>query len=307
MRQIGRGVDGVTRGHVIATWVLITLFASSAAVLTRYAEVPAASIGFWRVFGAGVVLAPWWWRERRRTGRLPLVTKGALLSGMALGVHFATWCWALQHTSVANATLFIGLQPLIVPMIARWLIGERLNRWEVVGSVLALVGSLWILGNQVLLGEEDLLGSLVAIFSAIWCSLYFVLGRKYRGSQHVILFSVPVYMVAAIVQASFACLFNGGVRVGGGWTPLALLGLIMVPTVGGHTLAMYLLRYAKAQTLSLSVPAQFSLAGLAGWALFKEVPSEWFYVGALLVLGGVIVGVVFGGDGDSRGANEGVR
>jgi len=281
--------------HVLITWLMITLFASSSAVLTRYAEVPAASIGFWRVFGAGVILLPWWWQAWNAAGRPRPVSLGALLSGIALGIHFATWCWSIQHTSIANAALFIGLQPLIVPFIAHALIRERLNAWEIIGSLLALLGSLWIVGRQVAFARGDLAGSLVAMFSAAWCGVYFTFGRKYRGRQHVMLFSVPVYFVAAAVQALAGVVISGGIHVGRGATPLALLALILIPTVGGHTLAMYLLRHAKAQTLSLSVPAQFAIAVVAAWLLFGEAPSPWFYPGAALVLAGVILGVAFSG------------
>jgi len=273
---------------------MITLCASSAAVLTRYAEVPAGSIGFWRVFGAGVLLLPWWWKAWRAAGQPRVVSFGALVSGVALGIHFATWCWAIQKTSIANAALFIGLQPLIVPIIAHALIREKLNTWELMGSGLALVGSLWIVGRQVAYARGDLAGSLAAMFSAWWCGLYFVVGRKYRGRQHVMLFSVPVYFVAAAVQALVSCVMSGGIYVGRGWTPVALLALILVPTVGGHTLVMYLLRHAKAQTLSLSVPAQFAISVIAAWIVFGEAPSVWFYPGAALVLAGVMVGVVYG-------------
>ena len=91
-----------------------------------------------------------------------------------------------------------------------------------------------------------------------------------------------------------SCVMSGGIYVGRGWTPVALLALILVPTVGGHTLVMYLLRHAKAQTLSLSVPAQFAISVIAAWIVFGEAPSVWFYPGAALVLAGVMVGVVYG-------------
>lgn len=296
--RLSHGMMG--RVGILGTWLLITLFGSSAAVITRFAEVPAASIGFWRVFGAGIALAPWWWQAWERAGRPWPLSRGAVLSGVALGIHFATWCWAIQHTSVANAALFIGMQPLIVPLVSRWIIREGIGRWELVGSLCALAGTVWITGHQAALARNEIAGSLVALFSAGWCSVYFVLTRKYRGREHIMLFSVPVYFVAAVVQVIFSVVFAGGVYVGRGWTPVALLGLIALPTVGGHTLAMYLLRHASAQMLALSVPAQFVLAAFAGWLFLGEVPSSWFYPGAVLILAGVTVGIVLGNGNQGR-------
>ena len=57
-----------------------------------------------------------------------------------LGLHFTYWAWALQNTTLANAMLFIGLQPLLAPFVARPLLGERLDRWEKLACLLACLG-----------------------------------------------------------------------------------------------------------------------------------------------------------------------
>ena len=67
------------------------------------------------------------------------------------------------------------------------------------------------------------------------------------------------------------------------------MGIILVPTVGGHTLAMYLLRRLKAHTIALSIPMQFLLITIAGAIRFHESPRWFFYPGALLVIAGVLL------------------
>ncbi len=280
-----------SRRHTILLWMLMTAFTASAAILTRYCRVPATSIGFWRVLGASVVLAPAWWIIRRRAGRPPVLTRGMLLTGAFLGVHFATWAWSLQHTRLANAALFIGLQPLMAPFIARPLLGERLTAWEKIACALASVGMVWILGRQFTVEREHLAGTLVALGSAFLCACYFVLSRKYRARQQAILFTVPVYLTAAAVQAIAAVAMNGRLFIGDRPTRWSLAGLVLFPTVGGHTLAIYLLRHVKSQLVTLSVPAQFVLVTIAGVFLFGEKPSGHFIIGATLVLSGVMLGV----------------
>ncbi len=275
-----------------ALWALITLFGASAAILTKYCDMPASSIGFWRVCGAVVVLAPWWLRAWRAAGRPALFTPGALIAGVLLGAHFATWCWALLHTTVANATLFIGLQPLITPFIARLVLRERLNRWEILAVALACAGTVWIVRGQLRMDATQLAGTLVAMCSAVLCSAYFVTCRKCRANQHIMLFSVSVYAVAALTQAAAAVLLDGGIQCGGMRSMLAVLALILLPTVGGHTLAMYLLKHVKSQIVALSIPTQFIFSTTAAVFLFTQVPSRWFYPGAALILLGVILGIV---------------
>lgn len=281
-----------TRHHILSIWLLVTVLTSSAALLTRYCHIPATSIGFWRVFGAALLLSPWCWKAWREAGRPALFTPGACLAGAFLGLHFATWCWAIQHTTIANAMLFIGLQPLMAPFIARQLVGERLNRAEILSAIMACMGMVWILHRQMAVGREQLAGSLVALGSAFLCACYLVLTRKHRRNQHALLFSVPLYATAAAVQALGGLVMDGGIFIGGTETRLALLGLVLLPTVGGHTLMIYLLKHVKSQLVTLSIPTQFLLGSIAAIFLFGEIPSAWFYPGAALVLAGVVLGVL---------------
>ncbi len=270
------------------------LLGSSSSILTRYARgIPPSSIGFWRVAGAALFLAPWAFAVWRKENRPRVFTLGVVLTGLLFGLHFATWSWSLLHTNVANALLFVGLQPLIAPFIAYPLLKERLNRRELVGCLLACVGMVWILGEQFHMERQEVAGSLVAFLSAILCAAYLVLSRKYRSSFNIMIFSFGVYTVAALVQAGLGLALNGGIYVGQTWGQnLAVLGLILLPTVGGHTLSMFLLKHVKSQMMALSVPAQFIFGTLAAYFLALDpLPKAAFWIGALLVMAGVVFGL----------------
>lgn len=281
----------MARTHTFTILALIIVLASSAAILIRFAEIPASSIGFWRVLGAACILSPWCLRTWRKEGMPPLLTLGALLAGAALGFHFATWSWALHNTTVANAALFVGLTPLIVPCVSHLIHREHFTSGERIGAVLAVFGLVWIVGWQFTFDISHLPGSLVALFSAFWCALYFVVSRKYRARQHIILFSWMVYIVAACVQAMTAYLLDGGLFLGDRQTHIALIALIIFPTIGGHTLVMYLLRHAKSHLLALCIPVEFVVVTLMAMAFFAEFPSLSFYAGALLILAGLFIAI----------------
>ncbi len=283
---------GLSKGRAVLLWSVITMLTASAAILIRYCDIPAASIGFWRAFGAAAVLLPWWYVVWRRDRTQAPFSRGACLTGIFFGLHFASWAWAVQHTTIANAMLFIGIQPLLAPLVARPLLGERLTRWEGVACLLACSGMVLILGQHLTTGREALPGAIVAFVSAFLCACYFVLARKYRRTRHALLFSVPVYLTAAVVQALAGVMLDGGVYIGDRGSQLALLALILFPTVGGHTLMMYLLRHVKSQMITLSVPAQFLIGSTVAFFLFGELPRAGFLAGAVVVLAGVVLGVV---------------
>ncbi len=276
---------------LIFFWCVIVLMASSASVLTRFCDIPATDIGFWRVFGAGLSLAPFALARTRRQSPSRIFSPGTILTGSFLGVHFATWCWAIQNCSIANATLFIGLQPLMVPFIAHWIVGERINRWEAIGVLLAIAGTIWLGLRQFNTDINEFNGSAVAVISALFCATYIVLGRRFRRGQDAVAFGTGVFLVAAAVQAAASFAMHGGISVGSGRTVAALAGLVLLPTIGGHALMLFLLKYARPQLISFTIPAQFILATIAAVPIFGEIPPMWFYPGAATVLIGVAIGV----------------
>jgi len=121
---------------------------------------------FLACLGAALVLLPWWFREWGKQRKPAVFSVGSSLAGIFLGLHFATWAWALQHTTIANAMLFIGLQPLLAPFVARPLLGERLNRWEGMACALACLGMVWILGRQLAYGSEQLAGVVLGVLKS---------------------------------------------------------------------------------------------------------------------------------------------
>jgi len=276
----------------LGLWAVMTLFLASSAILTRYCAMPAASIGFWRVTGASLVLSPWWLMTARRVRPERLVTPGALLTGAFLGVHFASWAWSLLNARVANAALFIALQPAVTPWLGRWMVGDRLSRQGIAGTVLACAGMAWVLGGQALFTPDQIPGSLMALFSMLCCAVYLTLGRRHRAREHVALFTVPVYVTAAAVQALAALLIDRGLALPSAPGPAAALaGLVLLPTVVGHTMALYLVKRVSAHTVALSVPVQFVAVAAAGTLLFGEWPSAWFYPGAAVAIAGVLAAI----------------
>jgi drug/metabolite transporter (DMT)-like permease len=103
----------------------------------------------------------------------------AVLSGVCLAAHFASWITSLQYTSVASSAALVATTPLWVGIVARVWFKEALNRYRVIGMVLTIAGSIGIaVSDQTAsVGTNPLLGNVLAIVGAISGSAYFLLGR----------------------------------------------------------------------------------------------------------------------------------
>ena len=73
---------------------------------------------------------------------------------------------------------------------------------------------------------------------------------------------------------------------------LLVFALVLLPTIGGHTLSMFLLRHVKSQMMTFSIPTQFVIGTFLAMLLFAEQPRPGFWLGAALVLAGVVLGIL---------------
>ena len=99
------------------------LATSVSALLVKFAgrESPGVVTAMWRnIFAAAVVLPL---ALARGTGEIRALTKRQRLflgiSGVALGLHFATWMASLDYTSVASSVFFVTVTPICAVLPAK--------------------------------------------------------------------------------------------------------------------------------------------------------------------------------------------
>ena len=104
------------------------------------------------------------------------------------------------------------------------------------------------------------------------------------------LYIVPMYAVAAVCTLFWRVASSGSlpeIPVAREW--LWILALIFIPTILGHGLAMYSLKYLRGQTMTILNLGQFVFAGSMAYLVFRERPLASFAVTSLCVLGGALL------------------
>ncbi|RPI27811.1 MAG: EamA family transporter, partial [Chloroflexota bacterium] len=124
------------------------LAVSTASIFIRFAQAyaPSLVIAAYRMTLASIALAPLA-SAGHRTEIRSLSPKDlllALLSGIFLALHFATWITSLEYTNVASSVVLVTTTPLWVAMLSPFTIKERLTRPIFTGMGLALVGGIII-------------------------------------------------------------------------------------------------------------------------------------------------------------------
>ncbi len=267
-----------------------------AGILVRWALESAEplAIAFWRCAAGAVALAPFGWRAERRGPTLDAGLHGRLRwAGLALAVHFGLFIAALDLTSVGSAVLFATMTPVFTAIGGARFLDEVVSPRTRIGIAVSMVGALIVGASDFAgstLGARALLGDAAALASAVAVSIYFVIGRRARGSVASTTYSAIVFGWAAAALL-VACVATGAPLSGYSRTStLALVGIVIGPQLLGHSIFNALLSRVSPTTVSITVLSEPVLATLLAIVLLDELPSALFWVGAPIVAIGIAIG-----------------
>lgn len=233
-----------------------------------------------------------------RLRALPQRTRWALvLIGL---LWFAVYNVALNagehHVDAGTASMIIQIGPVLIAVIAGTLLHEGFPRPLVVGTAVALVGTVMIGvatstagSGERPEGSSPLLGVVLVLVSAVVYAVALV-------AQKVVLRQLSGLLVtwAACTVGLLACLPFAGQLVSGlaaapprVWWSVVYLGV--VPTAIAFSTWAYALGRSDAGRLSISTYAVPPVAIAMGWLFLGEVPLVLAVVGGAVSLVGVAI------------------
>jgi drug/metabolite transporter (DMT)-like permease len=272
--------------------VIALLAVSTSGPLIAVTAVPALAIAFWRnAMSAGVLLPVALVRNRSELRGLTVRERRlALLAGLMLALHFATWIPALSHTSVASATALVATQPVWSALIGT-VRGERIGRQVWLGIAVSLAGALLLTGADLRVSGDALLGDGLAILGGIFAAAYMTAGSEVRRSVSTTSYTAVCYSTTALLLL-VTCLVGGqGLAGYDGRDWLKLVALTAGAQLLGHSLFNVVLRTTSPTVVSLSILFEIPGAAVIAALFVKNQHVPWLAVpsAALLVAGLALV------------------
>ena len=264
---------------------------SFASIFIRLAEAPSLVIAASRLTIASLILAPAALIKARE--ELRSLTKGdlglALLSGLFLGLHFATWISSLEHTSVASSVVFVSTSPMFVGLASHFLLKERVSRQTFAGIAASVLGGMIVGYGDFGLGARELFGDFLALAGAVAVSVYLLVGRKLRRHLSLLSYIFLVYATAAVFLIAL-CLaaghtFSGYPRQ----TYLMFFLLAAVPQIIGHSSYNWALKYLPATFVGVATLGEPIGSTILAYFILTEVPTLAKIGGGVLILAGIYV------------------
>jgi drug/metabolite transporter (DMT)-like permease len=223
-----------------------------------------------------------WVRPTRREWGLLLICGVAWFAVYNVALNAAE-----QRIDAGTTAMLVNVGPILIAVLAGWLLGEGFPRWLMVGAAVALAGALLIGIATRTAGGADPLGALLALVAAATYATGVV-------AQKPVVRRLPALQVTwlACTVGAVACLpFAPGLvadlaeATAGATAGVVYLGV--VPTaVAFSTWAFALARMDAGRlgvTTYLAPPLTIALA----WALLGEMPPPLAIAGGLVCLVGV--------------------
>lgn len=271
---------------------------STAAIFIRLAQeesAPSLTLAAARMVVASLTLTPIVLTRHRTELRAVHVSdlRWALLGGLTLGLHFATWIASLEYTAVINSVVLVTTMPLWVALLAVLFLREKMGQWAIIGLGLSLAGGV-LVGLSGNAGtpptrNDPMLGNGLALAGAVAGAIYFTIGRRLRARLGLNVYIWLVYSTAALLLV-IAVLISGTQITNlptKAYLWMILMGL--VPQLIGHSSFNYALGFLPAAYVSLIVLGEPVGSGLLAMVILGEWPVALQLVGAAFILGGIWV------------------
>ncbi len=289
---------GDTRWRPYILLIVGVFVVSTSSIFIRLAQgqgAPSLVIAAWRMTLATLILTPPAWLRHRAD--LRRITRGqlglAVLSGVLLGIHFATWISSLEYTSVVSSVVLVTTNPLWVAAATPFLLRERLAGRTLIGIGLAMVGGVIISAaggsGSAPIHDAVLLGDMLALIGAVAVAGYLLIGRRLRATIALLPYIWLSYGTAAIVLVGASAL-TGKSALGlptSAYLWMTLLALL--PQLVGHTIYNYALGFLSAAFVSLTILGEPIGSAILAALFLGEPPQPLQVVGGLFIFAALIL------------------
>lgn len=273
-------------------------FGTAAIFLRLLSDLNAFSKAFWRLIIAVCALGVLVVVSKRSFERCKVKEnfRQFIILGTLLGLHFILFASAVEDTTLLNATVLVNTAPIFSMLISSFLFKAKPSHVAVIGLLVSFLGvSIIAFADASRAGASSsvlsvhLRGDFEAVLAAVAEGFYLNYGREMRGKIPLIPLMIAIYSMSALTVAVASVVTSNSLTFTPGQPSLipCLIGLGIVPTAFAHTFYFSSLSHLKSYetaTMALLEPIGATMLGIA---VFSEIPTPFFILGAFLVLCGI--------------------
>jgi drug/metabolite transporter (DMT)-like permease len=262
---------------------------STSAILVKVSSAPSGVIAFYRLLFSVLFMLPVFILKYVR--ELGFITRRdwgfSVLSGIFLAFHFILWFESLNFTSVASSTVLVTLQPLFAFAGTYIFFKEVLSMKAIFSGLLAVLGSIIIAFGDFRISGSAFWGDMLALAACALITFYLMFGQSVRKRVSLVTYTFIVYSISTITLF-FYVLLKGEPLIpypSQDWLYFILLAL--VPTLLGHTLLNWCVKWLSTSTISVAILFEPVGAALLAYYILQETVIWTQIAGGLIIIAGI--------------------
>ncbi|NSL52452.1 DMT family transporter [Calidifontibacillus erzurumensis] len=264
---------------------------STSAILVKLSSAPAAITATYRLLLAVLLMLPFfssnYLQELRSIEKKDWIY--SIIAGVFLAFHFIFWFESLNYTSVASSVVLVTLQPIFAFIGTYFFYKERLTVVAVLSGLFAIIGSIIISWGDFQVSGMALLGDFLAIVAAIIVTAYFLFGQTVRKRLSLYTYTFIVYSISSITLIIYDLIlgysfFSYPMK---DWIVFLLLAII--PTLLGHTLFNWAIKWLSTSTISMTILFEPVGASILAYFILNEKLTASQWVGGTILMTGLFL------------------
>jgi drug/metabolite transporter (DMT)-like permease len=203
-----------------------------------------------------------------------------LWSQLMLGAMLSFF-FAIKLSSIAVSSALLGTQPVIVVILAIFLMKEKLSVRNFIAAVITLIGIFLITGLEEVTNSDYLLGELLAICSSVLLALNFILQKKYLGAysgQELVFYSGLSQLPFLL---PFVIIYPGQITLE---SSVSIVVLAVLCTVLAYSLIYNGVKEVAVQKIGVLQSVEYILPILMGIFFFHEMPTLPILTGMIIII-----------------------
>jgi drug/metabolite transporter (DMT)-like permease len=214
----------------------------------------------------------------------------AYYSVLGVSANQLLYLTGLTMTTATAAQMLITGGPAVTLLVAILLGKEQGTRAKWTGIALAGAGALLLVGLASI--EGGALGNIIIVINMVGYSMYLVSARDILHRYHPLTVITWIFIFGAIGLVPFGAVSaSHELPATSLTTRLALVWIIVLPTVVAYYLNMWALTKVESSTVSTFVYMQPVMTALLAMPILGERPSLRMLPAALLIFAGVAVAI----------------
>lgn len=211
-----------------------------------------------------------------------------LLATIGITLSYFLQVWSLDYTTATNFTLIMNLSTFFIMFLSIAMIGEKLTRNRMIGSVVAFIGLALIVTNGNFGIAPHLLGDGMVLAGTILWALYTVLGKRMNEKYSALTVLNYVFVFASLEFLPFYLMSpHTSMREFTGLTWVSIGFLTICCSLIAFLVYNYSVEKLPASTVAVFIYAMPLSGVVLATIVLGEALTTYMLLGAALIIYGI--------------------